>query len=69
MPATHALEVFLRERNVDFRVDAPIALLTTFRCGGPAHCLIQPRDPEETSAVLTVLREAEVPYRMLGGGA
>ncbi len=49
--------------------DRPLAPLTTWRIGGCARLFFTPRDAAETASLLRVLREAELGFRVLGGGA
>jgi UDP-N-acetylmuramate dehydrogenase len=49
--------------------NAPLAPLTTFRVGGPADWLVEPRTREEILAVLAAARSARVPVTVLGGGS
>ncbi len=57
----------------DFRAiltpDEPMAPHTWFRLGGPAAFVARPRDVSEVAALLRRCREAEVPFRVLGGGS
>ena len=43
--------------------------LTTFRVGGPADWLVEPRTSDEIVAALKLASEAGVPVTMLGGGS
>ena len=47
----------------------PLAPYTTFRVGGPADWLIEPRSSEEIIAALRLARDADVPVTLLGGGS
>lgn len=60
---------FLRERRIPSRFDEPLARHTTFRIGGPADVLVEPRDEEELAGVLRLAAREGVPLRILGGGA
>ena len=57
----------------DFRAiltpDEPMAPHTWFRLGGPAAFVARPRDVSVVAALLRRCREAEVPFRVLGGGS
>jgi len=57
----------------DFRdfvtLDQPLAPLTWFRLGGPAAYFAKPRGVEDLKAVLKRAADAEVPFRLLGGGS
>jgi UDP-N-acetylmuramate dehydrogenase len=47
----------------------PLAPLTTFRVGGPADWLVEPRGANELVAVLRAANAARVPVTLLGGGS
>jgi UDP-N-acetylmuramate dehydrogenase len=49
--------------------NAPLRDLTTFRVGGPADWLVEPRSSEETIAALVLARKAGAPVTILGGGS
>ena len=49
--------------------DVPLAPLTTFRVGGPADWLIEPRGSDEIVTALTLAHQAHVPVTLLGGGS
>lgn len=57
----------------DFRefvtVDQPLAPLIWFRLGGPAAYFAKPRGIEDLKAVLKRAADAEIPFRLLGGGS
>jgi UDP-N-acetylmuramate dehydrogenase len=48
---------------------APLHGLTTFRVGGPADWLVEPRTSEETVAAVALARQHGVPVTILGGGS
>jgi UDP-N-acetylmuramate dehydrogenase len=48
---------------------APLHDLTTFRVGGPADWLVEPRTSEETIAALALARRHGVRVTILGGGS
>jgi UDP-N-acetylmuramate dehydrogenase len=48
---------------------APLDDFTTFRVGGPADWLVEPRSSEETIAALALARRHGVPVTILGGGS
>ena len=58
--------VFGRDR---VQANAPLAPLTTFKVGGPAELLVEPRTSEEIVAALTLAHDARVPVTLLGGGS
>jgi UDP-N-acetylmuramate dehydrogenase len=49
--------------------EAPLGPLTTFRVGGPADYLFEPRDSAELLAALEAARREGVPVTMLAGGS
>ncbi len=49
--------------------DAPLAVRTAIRVGGPADLLVRPRDQDDLAALLCACRELAVPCLVLGGGA
>jgi len=62
-----ALEsAFGRER---VHANAPLAPLTTFKVGGPADWLIEPRTSDEMRAALTLAHRLALPITILGGGS
>jgi UDP-N-acetylmuramate dehydrogenase len=66
-----AFESALRDafgaERVRRRVD--VAPLTTFRVGGPADWLVEPRSSDEIVAALRIAHASRVPVTMLGGGS
>ena len=51
------------------KADEPLTPLTWFRLGGPAAFLARPRTLEQLVGLLGWCHEAEVPYKVLGGGS
>ena len=51
------------------RANVPMAQMTTFRVGGPADWLVEPRGADEIVAVLRLVHDAGVPVTLLGGGS
>jgi UDP-N-acetylmuramate dehydrogenase len=49
--------------------DVPLAPLTTFKVGGAADWLVQPKTADETIAALRVAHDARVPVTVIGGGS
>jgi UDP-N-acetylmuramate dehydrogenase len=50
-------------------VGAPLAPLTTFKVGGPADVLAEPRSGDELVDTLVAALQLGVPYTLLGGGS
>jgi len=51
------------------RWDAPMAPLTTLGVGGPALALVEPASISEIAALARSLREAGIPWLVMGGGS
>ena len=51
------------------RVHVPLAPFTTFKVGGPADLLFEPRSGDEMTRALMTARDAGVPVTVLGGGS
>ncbi len=64
--ALDMLERFGAER---FRADVSLAPFTTFKVGGPAQWLLEPRSAEEIVNALIIARRADVAVTLLGGGS
>jgi UDP-N-acetylmuramate dehydrogenase len=62
-----ALESVLGSDRV--RADVPLAPLTTFKVGGPADWLVEPRSSDEMLAALTIANSHGLPLAVLGGGS
>ena len=69
MIASRSFGTYLREEQVRFRLDEPLAQFTTLKVGGPAKYFIEPEDEFELADVMRVARENDVPVRLLGSGA
>ena len=59
----------LDEKGIAYRLDAPLAPLTTFRIGGAAAVLCRPADAAQTVQLMTLLREHGVRHYCLGRGS
>jgi UDP-N-acetylmuramate dehydrogenase len=62
-----AIEPFVRSGQAS--IDAPLALLTTFKVGGPADWLIEVRSLDEMAIVVAAAAQSELPITVLGGGS
>lgn len=51
------------------RHQVPLAPYTTFKIGGPADHLIEPRTIEQLAEVITLARRHQIPFHVLGCGA
>jgi UDP-N-acetylmuramate dehydrogenase len=69
--AERTLQRELLERSFDRRIrwDVPLAPYTSARIGGPADGLLTPASRDELAEVVTILRQLEVPFRVIGGGS
>ena len=52
-----------------FRADVPLAPFTTFKVGGPAQWLVEPRTSEEIVDALRIAARAGVAVTLVGGGS
>lgn len=52
-----------------FLYDEPLALWTTFKVGGPAPLLVEPKDVPSFLMVLEELHRLSIPFLVLGGGS
>lgn len=50
-------------------IDEPMKKHTTFRIGGPADYYICPHTPEEIREVISVCREEQIPWFIIGNGS
>ena len=70
MSVTTDFETMLREAfGPRARAQVPLAPLTTFRVGGPAEWLIEPRDSDEIVVATVLADRAGVGVTVLGGGS
>jgi UDP-N-acetylmuramate dehydrogenase len=69
--ADPALVAALAARFGDERVrsDVPLAPFTTFRVGGPADVLLEPRTAQELIDAVRIARARQAPVRVIGGGS
>jgi len=49
--------------------DEPLANHTTWRIGGPADLLIQPKDKDSLQAALQIIHRHEIPWSVIGRGS
>ena len=56
-------------KKEQIRLHEPMARHTTFGIGGPADCFLVPSSREELLRVCAVIREENMPFFILGGGA
>jgi UDP-N-acetylmuramate dehydrogenase len=69
----HDSDEFFRALTAIFgdraRRDVPLAPFTTFRVGGPADWLVEPRSSDEIVSALKLASAAGAPVTVLGGGS
>ncbi len=61
-------EKFKRNPKIGLFFDEPLSARTSFKIGGKAALLIEPGDEESLAFALTEIRNAKIPYFVLGGG-
>lgn len=59
----------IRSMGIDFRLEEPMNLHTSFRIGGNADCLIEVQSAEFLRKLLSACSEYAVPYFVLGLGS
>ncbi|MDR2532088.1 MAG: UDP-N-acetylmuramate dehydrogenase [Oscillospiraceae bacterium] len=59
------IEKICRKYGADFEINAPLALYTTFKIGGPCDFLIKINNQELVSEIV----KSEIPFRILGNGS
>ena len=59
-------QIVLKENIV---TDEPMSRHTTFRCGGPATLFLRPENEDELVRVVSLLKEKNEPYMLLGNGS
>ena len=66
----HAALNLLREEISGLaRAGVPLAPYTTFRIGGPAAILVEPRVPADVRTCLEICRELSLPLHIMGAGS
>jgi UDP-N-acetylmuramate dehydrogenase len=58
----------LKDFEAILKREVPLASLTSFRTGGRAEFLFEPRDEAELAAVLDFLSQNSIHWKLLGGG-
>lgn len=59
---------FKQNKKIALYFDEPLASRTSFKIGGKAALLAEPSDEESLAFALTEIRNAKIPYFVLGGG-
>jgi UDP-N-acetylmuramate dehydrogenase len=63
------MQRILRELQIEYQANAPLAQLTSYRVGGAAQALAHPASIEQLSALVVAIHAAAAPLRVLGSGA
>ena len=63
------IENALKKLNIEFLTEEPMKNHTSFRTGGNAELFAIPSDDSEIKAILSICREENVPYFILGNGS
>ncbi|MFV8827058.1 UDP-N-acetylmuramate dehydrogenase [Alkalihalobacterium sp. APHAB7] len=60
----------LREKNIGkVLVQEPLANHTTWKIGGPAEILVEPKDVEALKVLMSLIRQKNIPWRVIGRGS
>ena len=59
----------LTNLNIEYKQDVPMSEHTSFKIGGNADCLITVKNTDELKTVISVCRECNVPYMLIGNGS
>ena len=60
---------FIKENGFDYIIDAPMSEYTTFKIGGKADVLVQPKSTDELVAIINNAKENNVPVTFIGNGS
>jgi len=63
------LQSELSRAGVDFKLEQPLAPMTTWKIGGPAEILVTATDQEQAGNALSLADRFSVPVTFLGGGS
>jgi UDP-N-acetylmuramate dehydrogenase len=63
------LDKKLKELDINFKVDEPLAPYTSIRIGGPCKRMIFPEKEETLLEILKFLEKEDIPFFILGGGS
>ena len=64
-----SLEQLCRDIGAEYRLNEPLAPLTTMKVGGGCDILITPRTEEEIQSVVSHCRSNDIPFFVLGRGS
>ncbi len=60
---------FCEQSKIEYRLNEPMKLHTSFKIGGPADIFVSVKNAEELSKVIKKLKELPLPYFILGKGS
>lgn len=60
---------YINSLGVDYSVDEPMSEHTTFKIGGPASLIVQPKSAEQISNIIKKCNELGVRYMTIGNGS
>ena len=63
------LKAALVQHGIPFKENEPLAAHCTFKIGGPARIFLQPKDSDQLCNAISLCRENEVRYYLLGNGS
>ncbi len=63
------LKQYLTKNGFDYIFDAPMAEYTTFKIGGKADILVQPRSVDELKEIIVEAKKEDVPVCFIGNGS
>ncbi|OHB76343.1 MAG: hypothetical protein A2Z34_04785, partial [Planctomycetes bacterium RBG_16_59_8] len=69
MAVDETFDAILQAGRFAFKMREPLAAYTTFKLGGPARYLVEPRTTEELSTLVKACRRFHLPLFLLGGGS
>lgn len=64
-----AFEEYCKTQKIEYRLNEPMNLHTSFKIGGPADIFISVCNKEQLANVILKLKELEIPYFILGKGS
>ena len=65
---TQVVESFKQNAKIALFFEEPLSARTSFKIGGKASLLAEPQDAEALAFALTVIKEQNAPFFILGGG-
>ncbi len=59
----------LKRKNISYRTDVNLSILSSFKIGGISPLVIEPENNESLVLALESLKQLDAPYKVLGGGS